>query len=208
MFLNNLGFIASNKFNMPKQYTSPIIYDDLKTISISFLKQDGFLQPNQSKSGMIRWSSNGEPTGSITITVHAQMNLSYIQLDYTCNKEPISYQVKLISKPSNIGKGIIWYFVCPSTQKHCRKLYLGSTYFLHRSAVQGFYEKQMKSKKSRSLSNLWSKCFQMDDLFEQIHKKHFKKYYAGKPTKKYLRLMKKIKQAESISIDEILKLQL
>jgi hypothetical protein len=40
-------------------------------------------------------------------------------------------------------------------------------------------------------------------LFEQLYKKHFKKQYAGKPTKKYLKLTQQIQTAESIPLHEI-----
>jgi hypothetical protein len=36
-----------------------------------------------------------------------------------------------------------------------------------------------------------------------IYKKHFKKQYAGKPTKQYLKLTKQIQKAESITASEI-----
>lgn len=48
--------------------------------------------------------------------------------------------------------------------------------------------------------------FENDKLFEQLYKKHFKKHYAGKPTKKYLRLTRQIQKAESISFQEIKRL--
>jgi hypothetical protein len=31
-----------------------------------------------------------------------------------------------------------------------------------------------------------------DNIYDQIYTKHFKKYYNGKPTKKYVSLLKKI----------------
>ncbi len=45
--------------------------------------------------------------------------------------------------------------------------------------------------------------FRVDQLFEQLYKKHFKKQYAGKPTKKYLKLIQQIQKAESIPYHEI-----
>ena len=45
--------------------------------------------------------------------------------------------------------------------------------------------------------------FRKDDLYSQFYKKHFKKTYAGKPTKKYLRIMEQIRKAESIPYHEI-----
>jgi hypothetical protein len=49
--------------------------------------------------------------------------------------------------------------------------------------------------------------FKLDNLYEQLYKKHFKKTYAGKPTRRYLRIMKQIEQAKKIpnsSIEEMM----
>jgi hypothetical protein len=188
---------------MPKPHTFPTIYDDLKTVSISFLTKHGYLKPNQWRNGTITWSRNGNKTGSISIGIYTKPENSYLELDYKCNEAPINYRVQLISAPSNLGKGVVWYFVCPRTGKRCRKLYLADTYFYHRSAFKGcMYEKQTQSKKSRYLDKTLGAYFRTDQLFEQLYKKHFKKQYAGKPTKKYLKLTQQIQIAESITRQE------
>jgi hypothetical protein len=60
------------------------------------------------------------------------------------------------------------------------------------------YEKQTQSKKSRYLDKTLGVYFRSEQLFEQLYKKHFKKQYAGKPTKKYLKLTQQIQKVESI----------
>lgn len=52
--------------------------------------------------------------------------------------------------------------------------------------------------------SLWRKLFDTDKVSEQIHCKHFKTNYGGKPTKRYLRLLRKIQAANSISKSEVL----
>jgi hypothetical protein len=189
---------------MPKPYTFPTLLDEVKTVSISFLTKHGYLKPNQLKVGSVHWSRNGENLGSISIRSCTYSESPYLEFDYKCNQQPIKYRVQLVSAPSNLGKGVVWYFVCPKTNKRCRKLYLADTYFYHRSAFNGcMYEKQTQSKKSRYLDKTLGEYFRTDQLFEQLYKKHFKKTYAGKPTKKYLRIMEQIQKAESISYHEI-----
>jgi hypothetical protein len=189
---------------MPKPHTFPTLYDEVKTVSISFLTKHGYLKPNQLKAGSIHWSRNGEKTGSISIRVCTYSENPYIEFDYKCNQHPIKYKVQLVSALSNLGKGFVWYFVCPKTNKRCRKLYLADTYFYHRLAFNGcMYEKQIQSKKSRYLDKTLGEYFQTDQLFEQLYKKHFKKQYAGKPTKKYLKLCQQIQKAESITYHQI-----
>ena len=106
--------------------------------------------------------------------------------------------------PSNLGKGIIWYFLCPETSKRCRKLYLIGGYFLHREAFKScMYESQTQSKKYRELEKTLGAYFRTDDLYNELYKKHFKKSYAGKPTKKYLRILDSLEKADEITPNEI-----
>lgn len=189
---------------MPKFSTSPTLFDECKTVSISDLKRFDYLKPNQHKSGTITWSTNGDKTGSISVAVNTNTLTPYLELDYKCNEAPIKYRVQLVSAPSNLGKGVVWFFICPRSGKRCRKLYLADTYFYHRSAFRGcMYEKQTQSKKNRQVNKTLDNYFKRDQLFEQLYKKHLKKQYAGKPTKKYLKLTRQIQRAESIPYPEI-----
>ncbi len=65
------------------------------------------------------------------------------------------------------------------------------------------YEKQTQSKKSRYLDKTLGAYFKSDDLYSELNKKHLKKNYSGKPTKKYLKLTRQIQKAERISYNEI-----
>jgi hypothetical protein len=189
---------------MSKPHTFPILFDEVKTVSISFLNIHGYLKTNQLKFGSVHWSRNGEKIGSISIKVCTYSENSFIEFDYKCNEQPVRYRVQLVSALSNLGKGFVWYFICPRTGMRCRKLYLVDTYFYHRSAFKGcMYEKQTQSKKSRYLDKTLGAYFETDQLYEQIYKKNFKKQYAGKPTKKYLKLTQQIQKAESITYHEI-----
>lgn len=189
---------------MPKPHTFPTLFDEVKTISISFLTKHSYLKPNQLKAGSVHWSRNGENIGSISIKVCTYYENSFIEFDYKCNQQPVKYTVQLVSALSNLGKGFVWFFICTRTGKRCRKLYLADTYFYHRSAFRGcMYEKQTQSKKSRYLNKTLGAYFETDQLYEQVYKKNFKKQYAGKPTKKYLKLCQQIQKAESIAYHEI-----
>ena len=189
---------------MPKPYTFPTLYNEALQLSISKLKGWGYLAPGQIKSGTINWSRHGESTGSISITANTRSEQPYIELDYKYRDEPRKYKVYLTSTPSNLNRGEIWYFICPQTKKRCRKLYSIGGYFLHREAFNGcMYKKQTQSKKFRQLDKILELYFRTDQLFKQLYKKHFKKQYAGKPTKRYLRIMEQIHKAESIPNHEI-----
>jgi hypothetical protein len=185
---------------MAKFPSFPTVFDSCKTVSISDLNKWGYLKPNQDKTGTITWSRQGVKTGSISIEVNTKMGNCYLLLDYKCNDKPISYQVQLITKPSNLGKGEVWFFICPKTGKFCRKLYLIDTYFLHRSAFKGYmYEKQIQSKKYRAIEKRYGAYFDSDQLYTELYKKYFKRYYAGKPTKRFIKLSRRLKESDSIS---------
>ena len=114
----------------------------------------------------------------------------------------------------SIGSWILLFysireFSCPQTNKRCCKLYSIGGYFLHREAFSGcMYETQTQSKKYRQLDKTFGAYFKIDNLYSELYKKNFKKYYAGKPTKRYLRIMEQIQKAESIPYHEIERLML
>jgi len=194
---------------MPKPYTYPTLFDNVLQISITKLKEWGYLNPEQIINSTITWSSNGEKIASISIQVNTYGSFPCITLDYKSNGEPINYKINLVSIPSNLGKGEIWYFLCSHTNKRCRKLYLIGNHFLHRTALlNGMYDCQTKSKKWRFIESVYGSYFDLDKLYQKLYSKHFKKFYAGKPTKRYLRLIQQIQRAEGISPCEIEKLYL
>lgn len=188
---------------MSKFPTFPTLYDEVLQISISKLKEWGYLKAGQIKSGTISWSRNGNPTGSISIHANMQTPQPYIELDYKYKDEPRKYRVYLVFIPANIGNGTICYFLCPHTNKRCRKLYSIGGYFLHREAFKGcMYDCQTQSKRNRLIIKKF-KPYWKDHESDQLHAKHFRAFYNGKPTKKYLRINKRINEANSIPYHEI-----
>jgi hypothetical protein len=71
---------------MPKPHTFPTLFDEVKTVEISFLKKHGYFEPDQIRSGTINWSRCGEKTGSISIRVCTYSENHYIEFDYKCNQ--------------------------------------------------------------------------------------------------------------------------
>lgn len=194
---------------MPRYSNLPTLFDNALQINISKLKEWGYLMPNIQKAGTLTWSRRGEQTGSISITVSTFEGNEYLKLKYNFRDEPREYKIRLVRKPTNLGIGEMWFFRCPSTGKPCRKLYSIGGYFLHREAFKGcFYEKQIQSKYARFLDQKFGSYFGSDKLYEQLYKKHLKKTYAGKPTKKFLKLSKEIQRAESINPREIERLMI
>lgn len=189
---------------MPRYSTYPYLFDESKSISTIKLRKWGYLKTPVHIGSSIIWSRNGVETSSIGIIIKMNDYESSITLKYNCNDTDYDYKVRLVSIPSNLGKGEIWYFICPFTQKRCRKLHLINGRFMHRSALpSGMYSKQTQSKTWRQMEKIYSPYFDSEKNYKELHSKYFKRYYNGKPTKRYIKLMNRIKQSESVSISEL-----
>ncbi|MEB2786009.1 hypothetical protein [Algoriphagus persicinus] len=177
----------------------PTVFEDVLKINISKLKGWGYLTPNQWKSGQLNWTRNGSPNGEISIAICTQEGNEYLHLRYSYRDQPRDYQVQLIKKLSNLGKGEMWFFKCPKTGKLCRKLYSIGGYFYHREAFKGYYyESQLRSKTYRDIEKQYKGYFSLDRYYEELYSKNLKKTYRGMPTKRYLKLTEKIRMAERI----------
>ena len=189
---------------MPKPHTFPFLFDEVKCIEISFLRKWGYLHNNTFKSGTITWSRNGIETSNISMATKIDDTASVLILSYNCNNKSYKYEVPLVSLPSNLGKGFVWYFLCPFTNKRCRKLHFINLQFMHRSALpSGMYEKQTQTKKWRQLERTYGDYFDLDRYYEELYSKHFRRYYNGKPTKRYKRLLSLIAKADRITVEQL-----
>ena len=179
---------------------SPKFFDETPQISISKLKQWGYLAPSQVKHFEIVW----DRFGSIAVTLDFVSEEPSIEISYYCNNKFVQDKIMLISKVSNLGKGDIWFFICPRSNKLCRKLYFYGNFFSHRILfVEGVYKSQILSRKKRKIEKKYGAYFQSEMLCKKFFKKHFKRHYKGSLTKKYAKLYKQIQQSENISIQEI-----
>ena len=177
-------------------------YDTVCQISITKLREWGYLDTFQIKVGTITWSNGGE----ISITSN-MMCEPYIELSYKYADKTHNHRIRIVSIPSNIGNGRIMYFLCPYTYKRCRKLYFISGCFTHRDAFSWcMYSSQARGKGDRSNHKFIETYFRTNKIIKQLTKKHLKKQYAGRPTKKYSKLMAKLRLSENIPYHEYLRI--
>lgn len=152
-----------------------MIIDYLKRFTIADLKKLGYFVPGGVVSGVLTWGS-GDNQSSIRVKMdNTRMVLS---LNYVVNQEKqMSYNVTIIERAANLGKGVVRFFLCPITHKPCRKLYLYGDRFVSRRAMRGaMYSSQAKSKWERALHN---GCLREDYV---PYKRYGKPYYRGKIT--------------------------
>ncbi|WP_407505231.1 hypothetical protein [Elizabethkingia miricola] len=102
--------------------------------------------------------------------------------------------IEITSMRSNIGRGLIWYFVCPKTKRLSRIMYLFNGSFLSQSAIPANYRQQNLSRLDREVQNLLKHELGMNA--DKLYKKHFRPFYKGKPTKRYLRIINKIEKTQ------------
>ena len=123
--------------------------------------------------------------------------LQYIDLSYVYKEEQLNYQIELTSTKSNLGVGKLWYFICPHTKKRCRKLHLIGKYFLHRTAYRKIYYASQERSPHDRLLHKFPTATQAQKL---INSKYFRKFYNGKPTKRYAKCMRQIREANNASM--------
>jgi len=174
---------------MPRNSRNPVILDDLLQVSVSFLLQEG--DPDQIM--ILKWHNDQIEIASMTYRIVESVGFHSICFTYLYSGESKHVEIELVSKPSNLGRGQVHFFVCPITSKYCRKLYLFQGYLTSRLAIPGgLYDSQVWSKQYRRFNNTFGRIFQLQKLNEKLCSPHFKMEYRGKPTKSFLRLTSKI----------------
>jgi hypothetical protein len=191
---------------MARTPTFNTTFDSCTQLRMKTITQDRHLD-KEFNFAVYNWSMNGRVTASVSIIIsRPEMgNTAKMTLEYYATNEKRKYSIQLVSLPSNLGKGRVWYFVCPVTFKRCRILYRidSNGYFLHRLAYQGMvYESQTQSKYYRYLEQTLGRVFKSDRLAQQLYSKGFRKFYNGKPTKRYKRIMgQMLNNAEALEIE-------
>lgn len=172
---------------MPKFPSFPDCFDECKQITITWLRNLGYLRRDAKVTGPFRWTRGGKPSGSIDVI--GNLPERYVQLDYRINGgDLISYRVRLESIPKHFG-GYEWYLICPATGKRCRTLYGIGKYFLSRAAYPyAMYSSQTESKQTRNFL-MALRCLDLESNFRS--KRHARTMYRGKLTKRFVRLLDK-----------------
>lgn len=176
---------------MAKTPTFPTIIDSIRTVTVSFLKKEGYLDCIGIQSGMLYWTVRGQANGSVQLSVERFEASAVLTLDYRSNGKPVTYQVDLVSRLSPFG-GLIWLFVCPITGKKCRHLYESGHYFLHRDTlVNAMYSSQVVSKHYREIEKEYA-IIKYQKEHETFLKKYARRSYRGKLTRRYSQYLKKV----------------
>ncbi|HMS08060.1 MAG TPA: hypothetical protein PKE66_01150 [Pyrinomonadaceae bacterium] len=160
------------------------IFDWAAKFEITYLLKRGYLTPG---SGVNHLWVSWERSGAVSIDVDPDEK--WIRFRHHSSYRAENYVIRLATCQSNLGKGRIWYFVCPETGKRCRKLYLIDGKFGSRYAnPHARYCSQTEPKGERGFRKFLTLYGTLDNPkteWDHYDPQHFRTTYKGKPTKRY-----------------------
>lgn len=163
-------------------------------LELPYLLKNGYIQKGCFVRGKISWT--GGFWVSFTSLYRKEerwLHLNYITRDkQTGKKWEYDYKIYLCEVPSNLGKGMIPYFICPESGKRCRILYQAYGYdkwkcreaYLNRI----FYSSQICSRANYANTRYWAIQKQIEKLLSRKYKKFTYKGQATKFAKKVEKL--------------------
>ena len=184
--------------NMGRHSTGAWTTSESQKIDLSFLLRNGYIKKGGKHTGWMGWTDSwwGKDTGSITIESCYTEEDKYIRLIYTStdldgNKQDQDYKIRLTTRPSNLGKGEVLYFICPRTGRLCRILYNAYYYgkFMSRYGYNYrlYYPGQISSQYSRYNEIYWT----LDHQLKKLYKQRRTSTYNGKITRRAQRILTK-----------------
>ena len=174
------------------------VAEQSNSLSVFFLKKLGYFPKGGGiKSGTVTWTwgmSGNKSSIGIFVSVGTGKDPNYIRLNYTQTnrwtgeKSEMDYKVELTTTPCNYG-GVRYWFVCHLIKNGCycgRRvgvLYIVDKWFGCRHCADVAYQAQFEGGKFRTGS------LSEPDV-EKAYGEIKRKYYNGKPTRRYKRYLK------------------
>ncbi|UAM98751.1 hypothetical protein K8354_02695 [Polaribacter litorisediminis] len=181
---------------MPKPSTYPIIINQEKTLTTGYLSKCGYFEKDYKVTGSTGWISNKSKDLDINITSIMEKDKERIILNYIdFDNKPVKQIIYLTSKKSNLGTGLIWFFICPYSGAICRNLIFVFNRFMHRSNLKNaMYGTQLESKYWRKLFQLIPNIPTVKNVLNEPYKPNYKKHYKGIKTKRYQKYLSTVKR--------------
>lgn len=171
--------------------------DGLKKITIYKLKEWGYF--NGRWGGTINWTSSWSGSkSSVSIQVQTGDYEEYLRIwythtnNYSTEKTEFDYKIPLVTTPCNLG-GKRYWFQCPwyANGVYCGKrvgvLYLGGQRFACRHCYDLSYASKNENRKYSFFP--FGKMLDLEEKMAKLEDKIKTKYYNGKTTRKYRKLM-------------------
>lgn len=182
---------------MGRYYTGVLTTRECIRLELKFLKDNYLIQKGKTIQTALEWTDGTSISfRSVYNDEESYIELSYVINSNTSERKVMQYKIHLNELPSNLGKGVLLYMVCPLSGYKSRILYMayGSAYFKNIKAYRNriYYSSQVASKYSKSNTKYW----QIKEMLVQMKKKRNQKSYNGKMTKKYLYKINKERELE------------
>ena len=186
--------------------------DDKRKIEIWFLKKHGYL--DVSRHGTITWTHGWSETKS-SISIQSviwdeekHIRFIYTQTDLTTDeKKDFDYNIPLVTTRCFLG-GVRYWFQCPWYRNgvYCGRrvgvLYKGGDYFACRHCYNLSYSS--KNENRRYYLFPLGQRLTTERKAEELEEKIKTKFYKGRPTRKYMRLLKLNVRHNRIDLESVL----
>ncbi len=173
-------------------------------LEMSWLRKNRYLEGF--RSGFAYWKSNRDVEQSVGITVDLRpaipgISFHYVQTSREGVKTTFDYSMVISSIPCRFG-GRRYYFQCPLSRNgvFCNRrvgvVYLCGKWFGCRRCHDLAYESQQHSRRGGpgGIFKYWGLAMDLEDRTEKIRVKFWK----GRPTKRYLRLLWKYRRLDAL----------
>jgi hypothetical protein len=182
---------------MAKERKCHEIFDEVRQIDIAWLRNEGLLEPGRRVNGwLLSWKCGSR------VVIDVDTTSRFLRLTDGFGRDQRSYTVLLEGRPSNLGKGHVWYFVCPVTGRLCRKLYRINGYFFSRYAYPtATYRSRTEPKGDRKLRKyitLNGTIKNPKAEWDFFNRKHYRTTYNGNPTKRYLKYLERTRKIKAL----------
>lgn len=179
-------------------YDKKDVTEDYLQLSVAKLREWGYLEPNQFRSGSVQWTRGwAENKSSIGISVSTFPDDMYVRLNYTNTsgggeKKQFDYKVPLTTTPCTFG-GVRYWFVCPLNKqsvycgKRVGKLY-GGSWFGCRHCYNLSYESRNENRHGGFYA--FGRLLDIRRKTDELRQNTKRWTYAGRPTKKALKYQK------------------
>lgn len=183
----------------------PLIVDETPGIETKVFKEAGFFIEGRFNTGEMTIQLK-DGNGILIQIVAAMHKDPALVFQYEYEYQQRQEIIRLKARPSNMCLGSnIYSFICPISGMVARKLLFIDGRFVHRSIVKGaLYRSQTRSHKYREMTKKYGPYLDTDNILTTIVAPHFKKYHKVKRTKKYARLLDKLKKSEDVSSSELM----
>lgn len=169
-------------------------------LSIYWLNKQNLL--NGHAFTTLTWTSSGSGRKSsvglwVQTKIDPHVQLTYTKTDREGNKKNFDCKVPLTTTPCNFG-GVRYWFCCPDCGQRVGCLYLDKEYFTCRTCANLTYDSRNESRLGRPGGIGYFLI--LENMLDKLYRNLKRRYYAGRPTRKYRQVLKLQNRMDSIDL--------